>query len=274
MSASEFGASAKNTRESQKRPLAVVTGASAGIGHSLARALARRGFDLWIVARRADRLEEVAHELEGFGARVHRFAADLGDERGPRALLEAIDERGVAVDLFVNNAGFGYFGEAVDEPLEQAIRMVRLNVEAVAVLSIAMGRRMRERGRGGLITVASTAGFQATPYHALYGATKGFDLLFSEALAVELAGTGVRVMALCPGYTRTEFQALAGVPVVPPAMMIGDADDCAAQALDAFARGETVFVHGAVNRLGPLAARILPRSFVANAGARMFRPKR
>lgn len=255
------------------RAVAVVTGASAGIGRSFALALARRGFDLWLVARRTDRLEALATELAAHGAATRCLGIDLCDPEGPHALLRALDEARVVPELFVNNAGFGYFGPALDEPLAEAVRMVRLNVETVTVLSLGVLERMKKAGRGGLLNVSSTAAFQATPFHALYGATKGFELLLTEGLAVELEGTGVRAMAVCPGYTRTEFQGIAGVPMTPPAAMVGDPDDCAERSLDAYMRGETVFVHRAINRLGPLAARLLPRVLVARAGGRMFRPR-
>jgi short-subunit dehydrogenase len=184
---------------------ALVTGASSGIGEHFARQLAERGYDLVLVARRADRLEKLASELP---TTAHVLACDLADEAA--GLPAKVKELGLEVDLLVNNAGFGLRGHFVQSDAERDAEMVRLNCEAVVVLTRAFLPRMVERGRGGVITVASTAGMQPLPYESVYSASKAFALTFSDALHAELRGTGVRVLAVNPGPVRTEWQQVAG----------------------------------------------------------------
>src|SRR5512144_962182 len=180
---------------------ALVTGASSGIGEQFARQLAERGYDLVLVARRADRLQKLAGELP---VTSHVLACDLGREAG--TLPGQVEELGVAVDLLVNNAGFGLRGPFLDSDAERDAEMVRVNCEAIVVLTRAFLPAMVERGRGGVITVASTAGMQPLPYESVYAATKAFALNFSDALHAELRDSGVRVLAVNPGPVPTEWQ--------------------------------------------------------------------
>ncbi len=246
--------------------LAVVTGASAGLGEAFARALSRRGHELLLVARREDRLRALAGEL---GARF--VTADLGQEEGMARVWRAVDERGRQPILFVNNAGFGVSAPSTEIPAARAVEMLRLNVEAVTLLSLEASRRMKQAGRGGIINVSSTAAFQPVPHMAIYGATKGYELLFSEALNEELRGTGVRVFTLCPGATRTEFQAVAGLTQMPPAPFLATPEDCVARALAAFDAGDDVYIHGAPNAAMQFAQRFLPRRAVARLSGWMMK---
>jgi len=258
---------------SNDRGLAIVTGASAGLGQSFARELARRGYDLLLVARRQDRLVALCEELrKEHGRRAEPLAADLSHPEGPAAVIEAMDA-GECPTLLVNNAGFGHAGRALDAPTERSVEMLRLNVEAVTRLTLEAARRMVGAGRGGIINVSSTAAFAGSPYFAVYGATKGFQLLFSEALDQELRGTGVRVFALCPGYTATDFHDVSGLQGKPPASMIATPEQCVRDGLDAYERGGSSYVHGSLNKVSVFVQRLLPRSAVVGAAAKMFAPK-
>jgi short-subunit dehydrogenase len=191
----------------------VVTGASSGIGSELARELARRSYNVTLVARRRARLDELADELiTGHGVEVDVRTADLGDAEGRRELIERVlaDGERTVIGL-CNNAGFGSLGTFHELPLERETEMVRLNVEAAHELTGAVLPRFVERGAGAVLNVASVAAFQPIPRMATYAATKAFLLSFSEALHEELSGTGVSVTALCPGPVRTEFNSVAGV---------------------------------------------------------------
>ena len=189
----------------------LVTGGSEGIGLELARCFARDGHDLVLVARHQQRLDEAAAELSINGPAVHVIAADLGVEGEPARVLDEIRRRGLAVDVLVNNAGYGLHGDFVETPLGVETSMIRLNVEALVVLSKGLLPEMRARGSGGILNVGSVAGFQPGPLMAIYYATKAFVLSFSEALSEELRGSGVKVCVLCPGPTDTGFQRRAGV---------------------------------------------------------------
>ena len=186
------------------RPLALVTGASSGIGHAFATALARRGYDLMIVARDTDRLRALADELSRMGASATEVAADLGTEDGLRAVETAIHAAG-RLDLLVNNAGFGTTGTLADAPLDRQEQMLRLHVIAVNRLTWAALQLMRPARSGGIITVSSVASFANSSGNVNYCATKAYQRSFSEGLAIECEPERIRVQALCPGLTTTEF---------------------------------------------------------------------
>lgn len=249
-----------------ERGLAVITGASAGLGEAFARELARRGHDLLLVARRGDRLTALAAELrERHGCRADVLVADLSRPEGPRALLTRLDE-GPCPTLLVNNAGSGQAGRTLDAPVERMIEMIRLNAEAPTVLTVEVVRRMLAKNvRGGVINVSSTSAFAGAPFLSVYSGTKGYQLLFTEALAAELEGTGIRMLTLCPGYTETEFHTVANLRARPPKSMIATAEACARAGLDAYEAGRTTYVHGTLNRLSVLVGRLLPRSVVVAA---------
>ena len=189
---------------------AVVTGASSGIGADLARELAARGHGVTLVARREDKLRELAAELES-QVRVEVIACDVADPAARAALFDEVERRGLTVDILVNNAGIGVVGSVAAAPVADEIAQVRVNVEAVIDLTSRAVQQMVPRGRGAILNVGSTAAFQPFPGQAGYAATKAFVRTFTAGLRGELAGTGVTVAVLHPGPVRTEFLSAAGM---------------------------------------------------------------
>lgn len=244
------------------RPLALVTGASSGIGLELARQLAEGGHDLVLVARGEARLRELADELRGaHGATSHVVALDLADPSAARALAERLERDGLAVDVLVNNAGFASFGPFVQAELDNELRMIQVNVAALTALTHRVLPGMVARGRGRVLNVASTAAFQPGPLMAVYYATKAFVLSLSEALAEELAGTGVSVTALCPGPTESGFQSRAKMEeskLVKGKRLMGS-PEVARAGLAALWRGQRVVIPGVQNKVMAQSVRFLPR---------------
>ena len=189
---------------------AVVTGASSGIGADIARELADRGHGVTLVARREDRLRELADELAG-RVRVEVIACDVGDSADRAGLCDEVDRRGLTVDILVNNAGIGTIGAVTKTPVDEEIAQVRVNVEAVIDLTTRAVQQMVPRGRGAILNVGSTAGYHPFPGQVGYAATKAFVKTYTEGLRAELAGTGVTVALLSPGPVRTEFLKNAGM---------------------------------------------------------------
>ncbi|HEY8478835.1 MAG TPA: SDR family oxidoreductase [Spirillospora sp.] len=242
---------------------ALVTGASSGIGESFARLLAGRGTDLVIVARRADLLDRLARELvERYRVAVEVVAADLTDP-ARRAEVEA-RLRDEPVELLVNNAGHGAFGPFADVPLDDHLAQVELNVTALVRLTHAALPGMVERGRGGILNVASMAGFAPSPGSATYGATKAYVAAFSESLHAEVASKGVHVTALCPGFTRTQDD-------VPANLLWLHRDDVARAGLDAVAAGRALCIPGVQYKAAFPALKLVPRPLLRTAVSRMWR---
>jgi short-subunit dehydrogenase len=247
---------------------ALVTGASSGLGEQFARQFSARGHELVLVARRADRLESLASELPGT---AHVIAFDLLEDA--TALKPKVDELGLDVDLLVNNAGFGTYGRFPELDSQRDADQVRLNCEAVVTLTHAFLPPMLERGRGGIINVASSAGMQPLPYEAVYSASKAFALRFTEALWEELRGTGIRVLAVNPGPVPTEWQQVAGhedPSVVPGAI---SAEQCVAEALTAYDRGRRSVIPGRRIRWFIRATKPSTRGLQLRITERMYRPK-
>ena len=252
---------------------ALVTGASSGLGAELARQLAGRGHDLVVTARRRDRLDALAAEIRAkHGCEVLVVACDLGTEAGPGQVLAAIDARAIVPSLLANNAGFGVHGLAVDQSIPRQLEMIDLNVRALTELSLSVGAKMAARGSGAIINVASTGAFQPAPYVAVYAATKAYVLSFSQALAWELAPRGVRVLALCPGATKTEFFEAGQVHIGVSDIFYMSAERCVKIALRALDRGRWVVVTGWMNALGAWFARVMPQWIVVRASAMFMRP--
>ena len=248
---------------------ALVTGASSGIGEQFARQLSARGHDVVLVARRGDRLEKLAAKLPR-AARVisHDLAADAA------GLKPKVDELGLEIDLLVNNAGFGTYGRFAEIEPERDAEQVRLNCEAVVTLTHAFLPPMLERGRGGVIVVASTAGMQPLPYEAVYSASKAFALSFTEAISEELRGTGVRAMAVNPGPVPTEWQDVAGhddaLGAIPPPI---SAEQCVAESLAAYDRGRRSIIPGRGMRWFMRVTKPSTRGMQLRITERMYRPK-
>ncbi len=252
---------------------ALITGASSGIGEALARALAARQMDLVLVARRGDRLRQLGQALEAaHGVRVVAVTQDITAEEAPGAIRAAVARAGIDVGLLINNAGFTTYGEFHATNDGSQSRMVDLHCRAPVALTEAFLPEMIARGRGGLIFVASMAGYQPTPYMATYGATKAFKLSFAHALGAELRPYGIDVLGLCPGYVPTEFQELSGTHDLPAPGVLS-AEAVAEEALRVLGRRPAV-VPGLRNQLSLGIARILPRSWVTALTARALKPKR
>jgi uncharacterized protein len=254
---------------------ALITGASAGIGAEIARLLAERGHGVFLVARRDDRLREIAEELRArFGVRAELEAADMTDPDGRDRVAAAIEEHGLAVEILVNNAGFGGHETFVGTPRERHIQMVRVNVEAVVDLSARYLPAMIERGRGAVINLASTAAFQPMPGNAVYAATKAFVLSYGEAVHHELKGSGVTMTTVCPGPVKTEFAEVAGIEGAEertPGVIWTSPEEIAAHALTAADRGKRAIVPGALNRATSLAGQLSPRSLALPIADRVWR---
>lgn len=241
-------------------PIALITGASAGIGREFAVQLARDGYDLVLVARDADRLRQLARELsERFGNNSEVLPADLTSDSDVSRVVERIDRS--PIDLLVNNAGIGTKGTMARTSREGQEAMLRVHVLAAHRLAQAAVEGMVPRGSGAIINVASVASFLASPGNVNYNATKAWQRIFIESLALELEGTGVYVQALCPGYTHTEFHQRAGVDKTRiPAWWWMNADRVVAESLRAVKRGKpVVVVPGAGYKLAVFAVRYLPK---------------
>ena len=249
---------------------ALITGASSGIGEEFARQLAARGYEVVLVARREARLHGLAESLP---TTAHPIACDLASE-APE-LYGKVEKLGVQVDLLVNNAGFGLRGRFSELPLERQAEIVRVNCEAVVTLTGAFLPGLLERNRGGIITVASTAGMQPLPYEAVYGASKAFALNFTEALNAELRATNVKALAVNPGPVPTEWQQVAGYEAVGGEMMPGaiGADQVVSEALHAYDRGKRSMVPGRLFRNFMRLNAPAPRSLKLAVSERMYRPR-
>lgn len=243
---------------------ALITGASSGIGRSFAYLFARDGYGLVLVARRGEALEELAAELSReHGVTVRVMAIDLALADAPARLAADLQQAGVGVDVLVNNAGFGLQGAFAALPVDRQLQMIHLNVAALTALTRLFLPAMLERGGGGILNVGSTAGFQPGPFMAVYYATKAYVVSFSEALADELSGSGLRVTCLAPGPTATAFAAEAGA--TDSRLFQGgtmSVDEVARIGYEAWQQGKFLVIAGRRNWWRTLAVRLLPRATV------------
>lgn len=258
-------------QSNDKREIALITGASSGIGTEFARQLAARGYDLVLTARREDRLQALKTELVATGRRVEVIPEDLGAPGGAESLIRRVEALGWPITFLANNAGFGLHGKFVDHSPERVAPMIQLNIVAVTTLTWHFARSMSSRGHGRILQVGSIGAYQPTPYYASYAATKGYVLLFSEALNYELRGTGVTVTTINPGVTDTEFHDVAEHPkkgLVGMTRMSARA--VAGIGINAALRGQAVVTPGLINKLTALATKLVPRSVATYlAGALM-----
>jgi len=252
---------------------AVITGASAGIGAALAEQLAAGGANLVLTARRVDRLQKLATDLSSkHGVQTQVFAADLTRAEAPAAIHAFTEGKRIEIELLVNNAGFGAFGYTHEIEESRLMDMVHVNCGAVVRLTRIYLPRMVERRSGDILIVASTAAFQPVPFIAAYAATKAFDLIFAEGLAEEVRGFGVRVCALCPGSTSTEFQQVAHQP--DRAFRFAEtADKVARVGLEGLAQGKSSVISGGRNRWMVFGERFAPRALVARMAAKVMGPE-
>ncbi|MEC9476325.1 MAG: SDR family oxidoreductase [Planctomycetota bacterium] len=258
------------------RPVALVTGASSGIGLSFAQELARRGYDLVLVARRVDRLEQVAQQLKqdhSIDCRVE--PRDLADPDSIRDLVMVLDRDQVEVEVLINNAGYGLAGSFLSQPWQRHEDFIRVMLTAVCELTYRLLPSMKKRGKGRIIQVSSVAGFlPGTAGHTLYGAVKAALNLFTECLSLECRGSGVNVTSLCPGFTHTEFHDVNGTRQMMsrmPGILWLHPDRVAREALDCCDLGKVYCVPGIVYRLLLCILGLIPsslrRSIVAAQGS-------
>lgn len=257
----------------------LITGASAGIGEAFARVLAPRGDRLILTARREERLRALADELkQKHGTESVIIPLDLGADGGAGQLFSETEKRGLTVDLLINNAGFGKYGEFIDHPAEVQAQMIQLNVTVLVELSRLYVSGMYARKRGGIINVASVAGFPPTPYFTVYGATKAFVISFSQGLAVEARPYGVHICALCPGSTATEFPAVASdaseLTARPAGGIVQTAEAVAKAGIEGYEAGKLLVVPGLFNKLEVIAVGLAPRALVRRGAAMVNRSQR
>ena len=251
---------------------ALVTGASAGIGVALARELAAHGAKLILTARRRERLEALAAELRAKGTEVRLVLADLTERDAPRAIFDATVGAGLEVEILINNAGLGLYGNFTECDLATELSQVQVNCEAVVHLSRLFVPAMVKRGRGWVLVVASTASFQPVPFLSTYAATKAFDRFFALGLAEELAPTGVKVTALCPGPTESEFFDVAGASKFKN-RSTQSAEDVARLGIAALATGKRKIIPYFAGRATAFIVRFVPVGLITYFVAKAARPK-
>lgn len=253
---------------------AVVTGASSGIGAEFARQLAARGMHLVLTARREDRMQKLAEELDQLhGAKSIIIPDDLSDTNAPQRLFNAVQEHNIDVALLINNAGFGQVNAIDDVDVSKDLSCIDVNVRALTELTFLFLAPMRERGDGAILNVASVAAFQPVAYMPVYSASKAYVLHFTESLWAELRGTGVDVVALCPGTTETEFFDEAGVPGWLKKQSSQSATKVVKVGLRALEKRRPFVVSGWKNWFTTNLSRFFPRKLVVLETRKYFRPK-
>ena len=260
-------------------PTALVTGASMGIGAAFARSLAMKKYDLVLVARSQDKLEELAQELTtSHDVKVKVWVADLTVPTAAQSVFDTVKSWNWTIDLLVNNAGFGDYGAFVSCDRSKQVSMIQLNVLALTELTHLFLPSMVERKSGSIINVASIAGLQSLPYLSVYAATKAFVVSFSESLWAEVKGSGVKVQALCPGSTESNFGVAAGMDKMmegstqtPP--KVATAESVVKESLDALERNEPIVVTGFGNQIVSTIGRLVPRKSLVGWVEKVFRPK-
>lgn len=244
------------------RPVALVTGASMGIGADIAREFARRGHDLVLVARNEQKLNALAAELKSLGASSTVVVLDLGKPGAAQKLYDTVRAQPIVVETLVNNAGFGLKGRFIRLPINEQSEIVQLNIVTLTELCWLFGRDMAARGFGRILNVASVAAFQSGPEFSVYAATKAYVLILSESLDAELRAQGVNVTALCPGVVNTEFHARAKNDSKLLLSTAMDSKPVAAAAVRALIECRPVVVPGLINFMAIQIVRFLPRRLV------------
>jgi uncharacterized protein len=265
------------TAENDNMGTALITGASSGIGAAFADALAKQGMSVVLVARSEDRLQRLAHTLQTqYGIRADVIVQDLTKPDAATAVYQAVESLGVAVDLLINNAGFGDYGAFGDRPRPKQLDMIQLNISALVDLTHQFLPQMQQRKSGSILNIASIAAFQPMPYFAVYAATKAFVLSFSEALWAENRSQGVHIMAVCPGPTESSFFDAADFPktLASEGQSLVLAEVVVKEALQGLETKQLSVVTGGIgNHAIVNAARFLPRQTLVNGIAKVFRPK-
>jgi len=259
-----------------KNKLALISGASSGIGASFARELALQGHDLFITARRLDRLESLKKEIEqNYTVRVHTFSADLIDPNGVNNILGELKKQNLEVDVLINNAGFGARVFLLDKQPDDWDNIIRVNVISLVALTMGILPTMVKNQKGQILNVASTGAFQAVPWLTVYAATKSFILSFSEGLGAELKdqNINVQVTCLCPGPTRTEFHSLADAENIDfPDFAWMESDEVVKIGLNALEKNKRVCIPGTYNKLSIYSQRLIPRNLTTSIVGNMHKP--
>jgi uncharacterized protein len=250
---------------SSARPVALLTGASAGIGAALAREAANDGHDLVLVSRRREPMEALAAELKSTGVEITVIPADLGKPGAAAAVMKTVEEHGLVIDTLINNAGLGDTGRFDQEDPQRILSMLQVNVVALTELTRLVLPQMVARKRGKVMLLSSTASFQPGPGMAVYYATKSYVLSFGRAIGYELRGTGVTVTTLCPGPTTSEFAQVAnmqGVALLEGPMPVMSAAEVARQGYAALKAGRPQIITGVVNKMIAMSTRFTPTSIL------------
>ncbi len=259
-----------------KNKLALITGASSGLGAGFARELAMQGHDLFITARRLDRLESLKKEIEqNYTVRVHTFSADLIDPNGVNNILGELKKQNLEVDVLINNAGFGARVFLLDKQPDDWDNIIRVNVNSLVALTMGILPTMVKNQKGQILNVASTGAFQAVPWLTVYAATKSFILSFSEGLGAELKdqNINVQVTCLCPGPTRTEFHSLADAENIDfPDFAWMESDEVVKIGLNALEKNKRVCIPGTYNKLSIYSQRLISRNLITSIVGNMHKP--
>lgn len=257
---------------------ALITGASSGIGEEFARQLAARKYDVVLVARSQDKLETLAASLQQqYAISAEVIVQDLTEPYAGKTVYDAVTSRGIAIDLLINNAGFGDYGEFSQSDLTRQLNMIQLNIMVLTELTGLFLPEMKTRGSGGIINIASIAAFQPLPYMSVYAATKAFVLNLSEALWAENKDSGVKILGVCPGPTESDFFKVAGFPdsfteKQSKTMAMTPADEVVRESLKALEKGQSSLVTGGIaNQLIVNVPRFVPRDFLVSAVEKQFR---
>ena len=272
-----------NMKEYQNKTI-LLTGASTGIGYAMAHLLADQGANLIITARSRDKLEDLAEELHGKNVQAHIFTQDISEANSAKKLFDQIEQANLSVDLLINNAGYGRWGEFTEIDMEDYENMIQLNVTSLTELSYLYAKKMAERGSGGIINIASTAALYPIPYSAVYAGTKAYVLSLSEALNFEYSRKGIKVMAVCPGATESKFVERATEnsarlkqrmnkfkDVENSTIRIQSAEDCAKEALQAFLNGKIYVITGRSNRMLYILSRFFTRKVMLAWAGKAFK---
>ncbi len=247
---------------------ALITGASSGLGLSLAKLFAKDGYDLVITARSEEKLSKIKNEIEStYGTQVFLFPADLSNADAPESIFKFTSENGIFVDVLINNAGFGDFGEFCECDMQKQTDMINVNITSLTKLCRLYVEPMVKNGGGKILNMASIAAFQAGPLMSVYYATKAYVLSLSEALSEELKGTGVGITAVCPGPTKTGFESAADLSTsgLFKNLKNATADEVALYGYKSLNKGKTIAIHGIGNRLTVFASKLAPRVLVRKA---------
>ncbi len=251
-----------------KKKLALITGASSGLGTDFARILAAQNHNLFITARRLERLELLKKEIEQkHNVQVFVFAADLGDPEGAKKILDEIKKQKMEVDVLINSAGYGTRASLLDKKPADWEKMIQVNANSLVALSLGVLPAMVKNKSGKILNVSSTGAFQATPYFSVYAATKSFVLNFSEGLRKELKfqKVNIKVTCLCPGPTRTEFATVAGADNInAPDLFWMESEDVVKIALNSLEKNKSLCIPGATNKLHACTAKLMPRKFITH----------